>query len=538
MKTYIISRKIIITPVEDNKDKRDEIYNYLRNAITAQNKAFNLLLTKTASAILDNKSKETLDNIYFSYSHQSPDYSLESEKTLNEMLSIAPITEEIIETKISELKEFLESKGKSEKSINKSCEKKRKIYTKFIGKSKEDIQKDIDRLQNYCAYPPDVYDNFANGLSTPSYVMQQVKKYWKSSKFDVINGQGVRTIRLTNPLIIPPNIFYNRNDELQGIVHDYQSNMEFYEHLYNDRNLKVYFSMPYKKGEDKIKFQLILGNPHKSHALRNELENIFMGIYKIRGSSIGFTKNKETKQMTDLCLYLTIEIPQKELFLNEDVTMGIDRGQAIPAVCALSNNPYERKYIGSFDDFFRVRQQMQKRRIRLQKSLTAAKSGHGRTRKQKALEALERKEANFVKTYNHNVSKKIIDFAIKNNVKYINLEYLKNLDLDEKTIRNWSYYQLQTFIEQKAAKYGIEVRYVNPCYTSQVCSNCGHYSPTQRKSQSEFICECCGSPNNKKVNADFNAARNIAKSTLFLDISKDYSKDKLVKEAQKYYGIE
>lgn len=134
MKTYIISRKIIITPVEDNKDKRDEIYNYLRNAITAQNKAFNLLLTKTASAILDNKSKETLDNIYFSYSHQSPDYSLESEKTLNEMLSIAPITEEIIETKISELKEFLESKGKSEKSINKSCEKKRKIYTKFIGK--------------------------------------------------------------------------------------------------------------------------------------------------------------------------------------------------------------------------------------------------------------------------------------------------------------------------------------------------------------------------------------------------------------------
>ena len=56
---------------------------------------------------------------------------------------------------------------------------------------------------------------------------------------------------------------------------------------------------------------------------------------------------------------------------------------------------------------------------------------------------------------------------------------------------------------------GIEVRLVNPAYTSQTCCNCGERG--ERKEQSVFRCmnpEC--SEYGKEINADYNAARNIA----------------------------
>ena len=46
---------------------------------------------------------------------------------------------------------------------------------------------------------------------------------------------------------------------------------------------------------------------------------------------------------------------------------------------------------------------------------------------------------------------------------------------------------------------------VNPKYTSQICSNCGHKDKNSRISQSEFICAKCG----YEINADYNASINI-----------------------------
>jgi putative transposase len=50
------------------------------------------------------------------------------------------------------------------------------------------------------------------------------------------------------------------------------------------------------------------------------------------------------------------------------------------------------------------------------------------------------------------------------------------------------------------------VEKINPAYTSQTCSGCGHRAPESRESQSRFRCRVCG----LTVNADVNAARNIA----------------------------
>ncbi|TDU84355.1 transposase [Kribbella voronezhensis] len=58
-------------------------------------------------------------------------------------------------------------------------------------------------------------------------------------------------------------------------------------------------------------------------------------------------------------------------------------------------------------------------------------------------------------------------------------------------------------LEDKAAG---RVEKVNPAYTSQTCSVCGHRAPENRKSQAVFRCAAC----KHQSNADVNAAMNIA----------------------------
>ena len=111
----------------------------------------------------------------------------------------------------------------------------------------------------------------------------------------------------------------------------------------------------------------------------------------------------------------------------------------------------------------------------------------------------------------------------KSEVKYINIEDLSGFNGSDFILRNWSYYELQQFITYKAEQYGIEVRKINPYHTSQVCSKCGHWEEGQRIEQAHFICKECGN----EMNADLNAARNIALSTNFVETKKT-KKDKKV----------
>lgn len=111
----------------------------------------------------------------------------------------------------------------------------------------------------------------------------------------------------------------------------------------------------------------------------------------------------------------------------------------------------------------------------------------------------------------------------KSEVKYINIEDLSGFNGSDFILRNWSYYELQQFITYKAAQYGIEVRKINPYHTSQVFSKCGHWEEGQRIDQTHFICKECGN----EMNADLNAARNIALSTNFVETKKT-KKDKKV----------
>ena len=73
------------------------------------------------------------------------------------------------------------------------------------------------------------------------------------------------------------------------------------------------------------------------------------------------------------------------------------------------------------------------------------------------------------------------------------------------SLHSWSFYQQQMMIEYKSKKFGVNVHYVEPQYTSQRCSRCGHIEQANRKGNL-FQCKECGIVEDSGANAGFNIA--------------------------------
>lgn len=236
-------------------------------------------------------------------------------------------------------------------------------------------------------------------------------------------------------------------------------------------------------------------------------------LYSVSESSMYFNKDNE------LILNLNLSIPNKS---NNDFipnrVVGVDLGVNIPAYCSINDKPYVRQAIGCKEDLLCVRQQFRERRRRLQKRLGLFQ-GYKKKYNSKELSNLNEKESNYARTYTHMITKRIIEFAKKNNAGQINLELL---DIEQgkrngELLSIWGYSQLQRQLEYKAEREGIVVKYIDPYKTSQICSCCGHYEAGQRRTQEEFICKNPKCNNyNKIVNADYNASQNISKSTNYV----------------------
>lgn len=238
--------------------------------------------------------------------------------------------------------------------------------------------------------------------------------------------------------------------------------------------------------------------------------------YVANNSSIKLVKNGKN---TRIFLLLSIDIPAKKQVLDKEVVLGVDLGIKCPLYLAINKNDNFKMQIGDIEHFHNQRTMFQKRFKSLQK-LMCTQGGHGRKKKLEPLEKLKEKERNWVHTQNHVYSREVIKQALKHNAGTIHMESLKDFgkgkegyvkDEYKYLLRYWSYYELQSMIEYKAKLEGIEVKYIDPAYTSQTCSYCGERG--ERKKQEEFVCtnpQC--KRRGEKINADFNAARNIAMS--------------------------
>ncbi len=232
--------------------------------------------------------------------------------------------------------------------------------------------------------------------------------------------------------------------------------------------------------------------------------------YKMCSSSIQLKAGK-------IFLLLVVDVPKESFKQKKGMVVGIDLGLNVPIYVATNQTP-ERKSIGERESFLNQRMAFQRRRKALQR-LQLTRGGRGRSHKLAPLERLREAERNWVKAQNHLFSKEVIEFAKQVQASAINMERLTDFGKDETgnvkedkkfILRNWSYFELQNLIEYKAKRANIKVRYINPAFTSQTCSECGQ---TGERDSIHFKCKNPECKNfGKDIHADYNGARNIAKS--------------------------
>ena len=205
-------------------------------------------------------------------------------------------------------------------------------------------------------------------------------------------------------------------------------------------------------------------------------------------------------------LAVTLDVPTPAP-TSTDETLGVDLGMV-----NLATDSEGETFSGQAVE--RVRTRHQALRQRLQKRGTKSAKRH--------LKKLSGKEARFRKNTNHVISKRIVQKA-KQQHKALAIEELRHIrQRTEARLRHsqrarqssWAFGQLRQFLSYKAALAGVPLHTVDPRNTSRTCSECGHCTKANRKSQATFCCVECGHTDN----ADRNAAINISRASVMVPI--------------------
>lgn len=452
-------------------------YDFLRSEQREQNKALNLAIGYIHTAnILNSNDSAAETKIKNSIT------KLENKiKKFNEELN----KEKITDTKREKTLKAIETTTKILEGEKKILEEGKEFR---IGLDKKFNELYIDKTNLYHVLKSQTNVQY---MRTLELVRQKVGKDYSNNFTDIVTGKiSLMNYKQDFPLMIDNkniNLFKENDKYYIGIMLGYELEIVLGQRI-NENILEL------KSILDKIIEDEEMAKQNKDHVKQ----------YRFNQSSMQFDKNN------NVIFNLTFTIPQDKTFKPvEGRVLGVDLGVKYPAYMCLSDDTYKREHIGSINDFLKVRTQMQNRRRELSKSLSLNNGGKGRNKKTQALKRLSEKERNFVKTYNHTISKRIVDFAKKHKCEYIHLEKLTKDGFNDRILRNWSYYELQRMVEYKADRVGIKVKYINPSYTSQKCSRCGHIDKENRQTQEKFVCTQCGF----ELNADHNAAINIARAT-------------------------
>lgn len=212
--------------------------------------------------------------------------------------------------------------------------------------------------------------------------------------------------------------------------------------------------------------------------------------WKLKSSTLQY--HKQTKEF-----YLLVQVESEDHpELDEVSILGIDRGVSNIAVCS------DGQFFGA-SQIKNVRCKYRRLRAKLQSKGTKSA--------RRLLKWMSGKERRFQTDVNHCISKSIVNKPFTVFV----LEDLSGIRPNKKEgtsrskqnfwLSNWSFFQLEQFIEYKAESLGKVMLKIDPAYTSQECSACGEVNKNSRNGL-KYKCKSCGF----ELNSDLNAARNIA----------------------------
>jgi len=424
----------------------------------------------------------------------------------------------LVRLKHKEYKELLKDLAKAKKKKNLDDDAIAEMENRLKDYEHEMTEQELA----ICKYADEMSSlTLAYGLSTElelkiyaqilTQIQSKVHKDFQNDQKEVREGKrSIRTYKKGMPIPFPWNdtikleaVKKNNTEERENKSRRDNEEFDFYLNWYNGMRFRLHF------GKDRSNNYQIVKRCFK-------LDEYCTDNYQLKTSSIQLvSKNKKT----DLYLLLVVDIPQEKHSLNNQIVVGVDLGINVPAYVA-TNVTEDRKAIGNREHFLNVRMAIKRKFVSLQR-LQGTAEGRGRKKKLEPLERLREKERNWVHTQNHLFSRDVVNFAIHVKAATIQMEDLSgygkddegNVEEDKKfLLGKWSYFELQTMIEQKSLKAGIKVNKIRPAYTSQTCSCCGVKDEKNRESTS-FVChnpQC--NMYMKEIHADYNAARNIAKS--------------------------
>lgn len=200
-------------------------------------------------------------------------------------------------------------------------------------------------------------------------------------------------------------------------------------------------------------------------------------------------------------LHVVMEAETPETNATDEV-VGVDLGITSPAVDSRGRQYGGEHWRGVEERRFELRR-------RLQSKGTKSAKRH--------LRKLSGRQKRFRKDCDHVLSKRLVG-SVQSGATLV-FEELTNIrrrakmrKAQRRRLHGWSFAQLQAFVTYKAEARGVKVGFVDPRYTSQKCSRCGHIERGNRPSQAEFRCKECG----YECHADYNAAVNIREDYLTL----------------------
>ncbi|MEW6210264.1 MAG: transposase [Acidobacteriota bacterium] len=178
-----------------------------------------------------------------------------------------------------------------------------------------------------------------------------------------------------------------------------------------------------------------------------------------------------------------------------------------------------------------ARKHYQKKRRQLQRKAAEQKRQGKRPKNvRRKLKKLSGRERRFKKNVNHVISRRIVDKATDTK-RGIALEDLSGIRTRIRFRSNqrdgmtkWAFGELREFVEYKSRIAGVAVIAVDPAYTSQCCSECGHTERANRPNRGIFWCRVCGYFDHADVNAAKNISRKAVVNQLNVSETESYSK--------------
>lgn len=200
-----------------------------------------------------------------------------------------------------------------------------------------------------------------------------------------------------------------------------------------------------------------------------------------------------------LWLHVVVQAPEPTVAPTGEV-VGVDLGVACPAVTS------QAQFLGT-----RRWREIEARSFRLRRALQAK----GTRSAKRHLRKVSGRQERFRRDCDHVLSKRLVQSVepgaalVFEDLTDIRAR-MKGRKRQRRRLHSWSFSRLLGFARYKAALAGVAVATVDPRYTSQKCSRCGHREKANRPSRGDFRCKQCGFC----LHADLNAARNIGANHL------------------------